>query len=366
METRGMKLWRDPKSNIWHYRFQRAGVRVQRSTGTAVKAEAEAIAMEAYRVARLRARGIEPVPTLAETVQQWLEQHAGMIDTGEISFAHWKSVRDFGCLHLYGLDQVAFDALSTTVIRAAMAKHRVGRSPASVNHWHRILNLLGHWLRRAKVIAELPWDIPMPTLQQEPRPILSERQAAEWIAAVDATAYRHLGKTEFKAVSVAVRLLIGVGLRESELLGARWEFFSWNAELKRWTYLPGRIDDKGKFRTKGKKKKPKPVPGWLITYLQPLWTDMGLVLVDSAGHAFGAGMCRRAITAANTACNTPGITPHRLRATFATWLSRSRPIQEVQAALGHADPRTTMGYLEADLEATGAALDEIGQRAGLG
>jgi integrase len=72
----------------------------------------------------------------------------------------------------------------------------------------------------------------------------------------------------------------------------------------------------------------------------------------------------------DAACKAAGIqrlVPHRLRATYATWLSEAGvPIQDIQAALGHKDIRTTAIYLGVDLGRVAAAQRRVAARTGLG
>ena len=64
-------LFRPGKSKVWHYRFQVAGTRVQRTTRLEVKHEAEVVAARAFDAAVMRANGGEPGPTLAELFAAW-------------------------------------------------------------------------------------------------------------------------------------------------------------------------------------------------------------------------------------------------------------------------------------------------------
>lgn len=63
---RGPSLFR--VGQVWHYRYQLDGQRVQRSTRETLRLRAELVAEDAWEAAKLRARGQEPEPTLRELV----------------------------------------------------------------------------------------------------------------------------------------------------------------------------------------------------------------------------------------------------------------------------------------------------------
>lgn len=152
-----------------------------------------------------------------------------------------------------------------------------------------------------------------------------------------------------------MRLMFGLGLRESETLTARWEWFDW----ERLTYTPG--------ITKGREAEPVPMARWLRDYLAPLRQVEGLVVTKASGQAFKPGFTRQVLRQANTVCSIKGVTPHRLRNTFATLLSEEGvPIQTIQAVMRHKNHSTTMGYLEKNLETAARAVDVIGEKSGFG
>ncbi|MCA7986556.1 tyrosine-type recombinase/integrase [Burkholderia vietnamiensis] len=336
----GVHLFRIGK--IWHYRFQVNGARIQRSTRETVKHKAEAVANRAYTKARMWARGDEPVPTLRELVLDWLKIHAATA-----SAAHMKNVETFGRLHLYGLSDVLVDEITTEQVELARIEHLATHAPATANHWLKMLKTVCNWAVRRRVLPALPWSLPMLKVQKRPRVILPLRVATPWLSAVDALPNRHAG------VALAVRLMLGLGLRESETITARWEWFDW----ERRTYTPG--------RTKGREALPLPVPDWLIDHLQSLRRGSGLVTANERGQPLPPGITRKAMLEANAACDIKGLTPHRLRGTFATLMSEQGvPAQTIQRLLRHKDIRTTMGYLEENLELAARAHQRIAQAAG--
>lgn len=329
---------------VWHYRFQVDGARVQRSTRESVKYRAEEIASRAYEHAKLWARGQEPVPTLRELFVQWIAAHELVV-----SRAHIKSVSTVGRLHLYGLGDVSIGALTTVMIEGARLEHLESHSRASGNHWLKSIQLVCNWAVRRGVIPRIPWQVKTLKVQKRPRAILPVSATSSWLCALDEAAGCHQG------VKVAVRLMLGAGLRESETRTARWEWLDW----ERRTYTPG--------VTKGREADPIPLPPWLIEYLAPLRRPEGLMVTSPSGKACPAGFARERIRTANTHCGTPGLTPHRLRGTFATQLSEQGvPVQTIKRVMRHKDVRTTMFYLEANLGAVADAQIRIGEKMGIG
>lgn len=321
------RVWKVGK--VYHYRFQvKPFPRVQRSTKERNYARAYEAARRAHDHAVLRANGGQPIPTLRQVAAEWQELHAPPV----ISAAHARSVSIFVRLHMGELADLALDQLTTERVELARNTHLTTHRPSTVNHWLRILKLLVNWAVRRKILPSLPWTVPMLKVQKRPRPMLPLATAMTWFREVDRASRRTPG------VAIAVRLMFGIGLREMEAAGARWEWFDW----QRSTYTPG--------VTKGREAEAVPVPEWLMEYLTPLREAEGLVAPRALGRMLPIGYARHAMQAANAKCLTMGITPHRLRGTFATLLSEQGvPVQTIQAILRHKSPLTTMAYLEKNM-----------------
>lgn len=326
------------KGAVWHYRFQVAGFRIQKSTRLRNRARAELLAQQAYDAAVIRANGGEPVPTLCELAGAWLVVHRPVV-----SAKHYSSVEIFRRLHTYALGDMPISELGTADVELARNAHLVERRPATANHWLRVLKLLAMWAVKRGIIAKLPWQVAMLKVQKKPRAILPVDVTRAWFAAIDKATRRT------PAIGTAVRLMFGLGLREGEASGASWEWIDW----ERATYTPG--------ITKGREADPLPLPDWLAEHLAPLRRESGLIAPRRDGTLFPAGFSRTAMRVANSTCATQGITPHRLRGTFATLLSESgAPLQDVQAALRHKHPMTTVGYLERNMVRVSTAQKKIG------
>jgi integrase/recombinase XerC len=221
-------------------------------------------------------------------------------------------------------------------------------APASVNLWLKVLRILCNWAVRRKVMPAVPFTLKLLKVQKRPRPTLAVSRAELWLAAIDRL------KGERHGVAVAVRLMLGMGLREAETITARWEWLDWDRKL----YVPG--------ITKGREADPVPVPKWLADYLAPMRQPAGLIVVKRDGGGFAHGFTRRAMLAANTACGVGHITAHRLRGTFATLLSEAGvPVQTIQKVMRHKSPLTTMAYLEVNLHRVADAQANIARQVGL-
>ncbi|WP_230971959.1 tyrosine-type recombinase/integrase [Burkholderia cepacia] len=327
---------------LWHYRFQINGRRIQRSTRETSRRRAWAIAQNAYHLACSACGSYSPfaIPTLDELAQAWLDAHASIA-----SPSHLAGVDAFRRLHLYQLGNIRIDGLTTAAVEEARNQHLRSHAPSSVNHWSRIVRLLGNWAVHRGIIDRVPFKVKMLKLQRRPRTTLPVDLSGQWLAAIDAIASG--------PVRIATRLMLGMGLRESEAATARWEWL----DLVRQTYTPG--------RTKGREADPVPVPVWLIDYLRPFRQPAGLIVVRPDGRPFARGFTRASIKIANTRIGIGEITPHRLRGTFATLLSENgAPVQVIQRVMRHKSPLTTIGYLEADLTHAARAQARIAEQYG--
>ena len=271
----------------------------------------------------------------------WLSIHASTAST-----AHRRSVEAFARLHAYDMGDVRVDRIRTDAVEEARNAHLRNHCAATANHWLRILKLLCHWAVKRDIIDRVPWRVKMLKVQKKPKPILPAAKATAWLEAVDAAAGAR------KGIGTAVRLMLALGLRESEALTARWEWY----DEERSTYTPG--------ITKGREAEPVTVPPWLKDHLAPSKRPMGLIVRGPKGPYY-AGCTRGVMKKANAACGTPGVSPHRLRGTFATLLSREGvSVPDIQKALRHKDPVTTMGYLELDAGRVAKAQEEIARKMG--
>jgi integrase/recombinase XerC len=305
---------------VWHFRFQVAGKRTQRSTGETVKARALLIAEKAREDARLRARGQEPCPTLREVAGQWMDCHERIV-----SDDHWRSVERLARLHLHGLGDVALNRITTAMIEVALHEHLADHKPRSANQWLSILHLLANWAINRKMLEAIPWRVKKLKPQKRPKVTLAYEKTLTWLQAVDALSAQG---------GIACRLMLFLGLREEEALTARWEHLDW----ERGTYTP--------WQTKGREAVALTAPQALLDHLRPRRAALGWIIPGADDKPHAPGFCRYFMKEANRQCGTPGLTPHRLRGTCATRLSVFLPLLDVQRFMRHKDAMTTLGYIE--------------------
>jgi len=330
------------EGRIWHYRFQRDGARIQRSTGETDQVRAEAVAWAAWD-------GRSPIPTLKQLAWMWLDAREGIV-----SQKYYDGVKTIAKLHLYQLADTKIDRIRTADIEAARKRYLRKHSKGSANLWLSAIRMLFNWAaaKGRKLIQEVSWSVPKIRTQKKPRVLLPQSRAATWLSAVD----RLAGEGRW-GLATAIRLMLGLGLRESEALSARWEWL----DLERGIYTPG--------KTKGKEAAPIAVPAWLIQHLSACKVARKGLIVPSPYRrqkAYRPGATRHLIMRANAETGVAGVTPHRLRGTYATLLSEHGvPVQDIKAVLRHKDLRTTVGYLEVDLSRVAKAQERIAENMGI-
>jgi len=178
-----------------------------------------------------------------------------------------------------------------------------------------------------------------------------------FLASIDGSQNRHVG--------ISVRAMLFLGLRESESLHMRWEFFDRGLRV----YVPGKFVD-GEFASKGGEADALPVPEDLRARLLALSEAKivplsGWVLPAEDGKPHRAQFPKKAILKAGRLVGCAGLTSHRLRGTCATLMARAGvDIFLIQRQMRHKDIRTTLRYVEVGAANLRAASDTL--MAGLG
>lgn len=176
----------------------------------------------------------------------------------------------------------------------------------------------------------LPCRIRKEKVKKVARPYVGDKQVTEFLKAVDAYGGKHQ--------QMAIRLMLGLGLREKEARLARWEWINWNAG----TYTPG--------LTKAGEATALRLPEWVSIYLkaaQPENQIQGLIIPNRKGKAYSKSITANVIRRAGRAVQIFGLTPHRMRSSFVTQLAQNgADLKSIQTLARHGDAATTALYME--------------------
>lgn len=331
----GLRLRRGVKSDSYYYKFKFEKETIEGSFGTDSLREARA-KLESIKT-KLREKVareiIRPgvIPTLSAIYRAWVVEMEATASAG-----HLRSVDCYWRLHIEPhLGHLPLTMVSTPAVEKCRRIYlENGGTEGGANSLLVALNALFGWAIRHPHIREKPYEVKKLRVQQKPRPILPGELTPKFLREVDKAMNPH--------VRTAIRLMVGLGLREEEALTARWEWL----DLRRGTYTPG--------QTKGREAVRLDLPEWLSDYLGKLGKKTsGLIipsaLVDEEGREtpHRAGFTKKTIHRVSKTLGIVGLTPHRLRATFATLHSDAgTPTPEVQRMLRHKNISTTMRYVE--------------------
>ncbi len=330
---------------FWHYELRVNGVRLHGSTKATDIATAKKV-LEAKRREALEGqyRIVSRIPTLDELFDLWHQNHQSVFSQRhlvpvECIYRKWLHPALGGVK----IDQVggpAVDAIRADVVSG-------GRSPRYANNILQVLRLLLNYGIKSGFIKVMPVAIRMSRVQRKPRPVLQAARVQDFFDAVDRSAKN-------PHVALIIRMMLGVGLRESEALGMRWEWF----DLDRRTYTVG--------KAKGKEARILPVPDWLwalITVMPREGSEWVFPAEDGQPHR--PQFCKKTLQRVCKALNLGNVTQHRLRATFASLHAEAgTTVPEIQEMLGHKNIATTMIYVESGLEAKRHAQDVLSYRLG--
>ncbi len=341
---------RSDGSLVHYYKFKFKGETYHGSTDEADPYEARAF-LEALRTElRDKAKKGEhsrlSLPTLSKVHGDWL----GLANT-LFSERHRKSFDSYWRRHIEpDLGHIPLNLISTKLVEKVRAKYiEGGGTSGGSNSLLKVLRTLLSFAIRRGDISRLPYEVSKLQVQRKPRPVLPAQAVERFLGAID--------RSRNPNVSGIIRLMLGLGLRENEALNARWE----NLDLDRKTYQPA--------KTKSGKAPVLPVPDWLAAFLVKLKGEntLGWIFLAEDGNPHRVGYTRKAIERAGGKVGLVNLTPHRLRATFATLhVEAGTALPKVQQMLGHSDISTTMRYVEDSTEGLREAQARVAEVMGLG
>nr|WP_320131699.1 site-specific integrase [uncultured Holophaga sp.] len=336
------------ESGTYHYCFRLNGKQYKGSTRATDMVTARKVLEEKRREALLGKPVLTgSVMTVSDLVAEWVRTHERTV-----SWQHQKSVRDVAKNWIVpSVGRKPFGQVTTGMvadIRNAVLEK--GLKPATANHVLRVVSLLWNYAVDAGYLEALPFKVKPLRIQKQPRAIVPATSLKRFLAAVDQEAQN-------QHVRVILRVMIGLGLRESEALGMRWEWF----DIPNQTYTVG--------KAKGKEARVLPVPSWLMqSILEMPKPQISEWVFPSAldGKPHRAQFCKKVLQRVCAKLKLGNVTQHRLRATFASLHAEAgTPVTEIQGMLGHKNIATTMIYVETSLDAKRKAQDALSLKLGL-
>jgi len=350
---------------FYHCDFVVRGVRVHKSTKKTMVGDAKAEAKRWYDQALDLANGVQPppeIPTLRKALDKWETANRGVLTD-----KHVDGTKDKLEIHFANQMETPINQLTTELVGEVRSRYLntpgpTGRThkPGGANSLIMALKTLLGWAARIWPVPSRPFRLTKVKVDKAPRRVVPLANSTEFLAAVDApykpSAKKNspLAKPKNPHVCTAIRLMLGLGLREKEALAARWE---WLDRTNR-TYYAG--------KTKNGKVRLIPVPVWLIDHLKAPDPAIGLILPGEEGGPHKAQFTKKVLYEVARTLNLPGLTPHRLRATFATNHARAgTPPTTIQVWLGHERIETTMIYIEFIDEGGLQAQDKVSAMMGL-
>ena len=334
--------------SIWHYDVLVDGVRYQGSTRTPdLKTATLFVNQLRLDIARgkLALKDTRKTLTLEEVHQEFLASKAPSVSPLYLASlsAHWRIWLEprLGKTPIDKIDAAQVDQLRNALLAA-------GRSHVFTNNVLVTLRThLNFSVKRGRLRKALKVDLLR--VQRKPRPTVPASRVSEFLAAIDHS-------TQNPQVRVMVRVMLGLGCRSSEVAGMRWEWL----DLEERTYTVG--------RAKGKEARVLPIPSWLWNALQtiPKGILSEWVFPTRDGKPHCPGFLRKPLMAAAKELGMGNLTPHRLRASFASLhAAAGTPLSELQTMMGHKDFKTLWGYIEQTLDARREAQEGLGRHLGL-
>lgn len=322
-----------PSPGGYLMKFKVAGITIHRGTGTHDRAEAREILLRT-KAAELTKAGISMpqkgmrllAPSLGYVIERWETLHAN----GAVGQRHHEAVPEVARRHLVTFLPRAIDQIRASDVEALKTRLLLSLKPVSVNHVLRVLRLLLRWGKDQDLMLAEPPKVRMLRIQQVKRATVPLNRVHGFFKAVD-----RLGSLEH---SIALRFMMFLGFRASEVVHLQWQWL----DLEAGSYCHQ--------LTKGHEATTLKVPQDLLALLRRLGPKpQGFILTQPDGQPHHRGFTRKAIHAACKAAGLPLLSPHRLRATFATLLAQQGvPLPVVQRLMRHRNIRTTMAYIEVD------------------
>lgn len=291
-------------------------------------------------------------PTLAALIDGWC--HLNRKRLSHVRAARWAE----GALGIKlpsstPLTKLPLPSITTERLDEWTSVYQEDHAPATINLVLRYLKMWLRWAMKRKScgLPGMPCEIKMQKVEKVARPVVKIADQDLFLQGVDCvkTWPKHSQLADFQ-VRAAVRLMLGLGLREAEVDGARWEWL----DALQLEYKVG--------KAKGMKPRTLGVPDWVLPYIVALpRTVSGLIFPGEDGKPHPHGWLRKALARGGRALGVVGtLGNHRLRASFATrHAAAGTPLSDLQAMMGHFSITTTRDYIEDDLDQQKTAQNNL-------
>ena len=352
---------------VYYFHFSFAGKSYHGSTGCEHRTSAEQVLQKKREDLALARAGVlvlrKDIPTLSKALDKWCAAQKGAA-TDE----HIYNVRTALQLHLKPLMHLQLDQLDNQVVEDARTAYLnckgTGHRPGQEGEWE-----LGHTLGGANKIVQhlgsvVGWAVRrreggldrMPyklrPLKPEPsiKPILWPELVQPFLS--ETLRGRRYAGQAFPHTHTAILLMLTLGLREGEAVGATWEQVDWRRRV---------------FQVYGHDRELReiPIPAWVMDHLQRVLGPTTALPSGPILPGHGSGFTAKAVERAAAKVGATGLHPHRLRASFATThFEAGTPLSQIQQMMGHSDPETTMGYIVQRPRDQAAAQERVSELMG--
>lgn len=328
------------RGRFWHYHFTMGGRAFRGSTKATDLETARIVLAEVQRSIILGKHGLKTPPTLKAAFEAWSARKKSSVSRSHLYGA------EYALKVLEPLQDERCDRLTTNAVEAWRSAFLEHRSPSTANFVLRYLKACMRWLVECGELDAMPFKLKPLRFEPRKRAVLAPQQVQTFLESFD----RH-ATLQAKA---AVRVMIGTGMREGEVLNMRWEHLDGNSYTV--------------TKTKGKRSRVVTIPGKALDLLDQLpGQHLGLMFPAKAGGPHSKTWLSQPIQRAASEVGIQGkFGNHRLRASFATLHhAEGTPLKTIQKMMGHTRIETTLGYIETDLEEQQKAQERLAKKLGL-
>lgn len=351
--------WSD-RTKTYHYEVRINGRKRNGDTGHPLQKLALEYVADLRRAAKREKDGLAPeikVLTLRQAWEAWDKAQKGKVDDrhrGDMRRAVLVHSEAYLETPLHQLDNRAVDGaegIVTTYMaskgegyRGAVLSHSLG----GANNILKLLRSLCGWAITQGYLTSRPFTVKNRKVQEKDKGIVWPERVQEFCAEADRGGpgrSKKAKETEALHSAVAIRIMLALGVREDEALNADWHWIDWRDQVF--------VVKKAKNR----RVRTIHMPDWLTDYLHGLWTQAGkpgkgLIIPDKSKDGerpHRANFTAKPVARCGQVLKIPGLTPHRMRATFATThYEAGTPLSQISQMMGHTGKTadtTTMGYI---------------------